>query len=356
MDLILNDNKIPSKIDNVDLLRVFGIGIVVLRHCFMPFTGSWGFDDLYPYSNTANIFGKYISTISMPLFTFISGFIYSYLRNYLHKYSSYSILIKKKIKRLVVPYLIISPLYIYFFLEYNSAIDFLKYLWTGGAGHLWFLSMIFTVFLVFYPLEPYLRKNIKWGIILVLFLFSLNPITWYIGIPVLAKFFKYLPFFYLGYLFYYKNKLILKYINGKFWYFFLLHLLLFFGLLYLPNYIENRIINILIAHFKLIPLGFLSITFIFISFNKLDRELPNKFRLPVKFINKNSYYIYLIHQPLLILLFELKFMQSLPALAVIIISFTFSFIISLALGEVIMKFKIGRIIIGAETNRIKLKI
>src|SRR5690554_1975209 len=107
------------KIDNIDLLKAFAI-IIVLRHSFAPYTGSWNFEVHYQYDEAANIIGKYISTISMPLFVFISGFIYSYLRNYLNKYDSFSNLLKKKTKRLLIPYLILAPLYLLTFLEVTS--------------------------------------------------------------------------------------------------------------------------------------------------------------------------------------------------------------------------------------------
>ncbi|WP_396590097.1 acyltransferase family protein [Allomuricauda sp. R78024] len=347
-----SDSQLPKKIDSIDFLRVFGIGIVVLRHSFAPFTGSWKIGEVFSYSESANVLGSYISTISMPLFVFISGFLYCYLRNNLKKYKTYPILVKKKVKRLLIPFLLLSPIYIYFFLDFNSTLEFLNYIW-AGPGHLWFLSMIFLLFLLFYPLEPYFKKNILKSIVIILFLFSLSPITHYIGIPTLAKVFKYLPFFYMGYLFHLKNEIVLHYLKGKFFLFFLIHLTLFVFFLILPNYIENRILGSLIAHFKLIPLGIFSIAFIYILFIKLEELMPERFKKPIQFINNNSYYIYLIHEPFLKLFYEIDSIQYLPIYLVIVLGFTTSFMGSLFLGEVILKFKLGRLLIGAETKKLK---
>ncbi|WP_420485533.1 acyltransferase family protein [Flagellimonas marinaquae] len=338
---------LPSKIDNIDFLRVFGISIVVLRHAFAPFTGSWDVGKLYGFNEVASIIGSYISTISMPLFVFISGFLFSYLRNYLNKYQTYPILIKKKTRRLLIPYLVLSPLYIYSFLDYISFFDFIKYIWSG-PGHLWFLPMIFILFLIFYPLESFLKTNIIRGSFLLLFLFSLGPITHYIGLPALAKVFKYIPFFYLGYMFYLKNDVISKYLRNKFYLFFFLHLALFFFFYaILPNYVDNRILSSLIAHFKLIPLGLLSITFVYILFSTTNGTVPKSLENIIGTINKNSYYIYLIHEPLLKIFYEIDIVRSLPIYLVIIAGFTISFFTSLILSEVILKFKVGRLLIGA---------
>lgn len=336
-----------QKIDNIDLLKAFAIIIIVLRHSFAPYTGSWRFEVHYQHDEAANVIGKYISTISMPLFVFISGFIYSYLRNYLNKYDSFSNLLKKKTRRLLIPYLIIAPLYLFTFLEVTSVMDFFKQMFSG-IGHLWFLLMIYILFLLFYNIEEFLKIYIVKGIFLVLFLFSIAPLASYLGLGIIATVFKYLPFFYLGYLFYYKNHEIIGFIKNKFWLTFILHLLLFTITIKLTPYIDNKFIALFISHFPIIPLGILSITYIYILFYNFDQKLSNPIKNTTKLINKNSYYIYIIHQPLLMIMYGTDLLFPLYAWYVIPIVFTICFLFSLLISEkILMKYKLSRLLINA---------
>ncbi|TLP70629.1 acyltransferase family protein [Maribacter sp. ACAM166] len=162
-------------IDDLDVLRAFAILLVVLRHCFSPYMGSWPVSAFYDHNIFADITGKYISTISMPLFVFISGFLFSYLRNNLKKYPNFTVLLKKKTARLLRPYFILAPLYIVLFIDFNSTFGFLKQIWEG-AGHLWFLLMIFTIFMLFHPLESYFKIKPLKSFVVVLF-FSCIPVS-----------------------------------------------------------------------------------------------------------------------------------------------------------------------------------
>jgi fucose 4-O-acetylase-like acetyltransferase len=337
-----------STLSNMNILRVFGISLVVLRHAFAPFTDSWSLSDLYEYNIGADFIGKYISTLSMPLFVFISGYTYSFLRNYLNKYETYSILLEKKTRRLLIPYVIFAPLYIYFFKDYANVSEFLLPLWTG-SGHLWFLLMIFVLFLIFYPFEAYLKKNIITGFIIAIVCYLLVLPIHYLNLDPLAHVFKYFIFFYIGYLFKFKNKLVLKHIHKKTNLLVLVHLSLFSFYFYLLKQSDNIYYTSAVNQLLLI-LGIISVTF---AYNIINTMLNNSFfnkilvKKSIKVINDNSYYVYIFHQPILILLYSTLFFQRLNIAIVIVLGFLISFILALCFGYIFISTKLGKKVIGS---------
>ncbi|MDF0717417.1 acyltransferase [Muricauda sp. 334s03] len=340
--------KSASSIEHLDLLRVFAISIVVLRHCFSPYTGAWPISEFYNYSNFLDISGRYISSISMPLFVFISGLLFSYLRNNLKKYPTYKTLIKKKYNRLIKPYIIFAPIYIYFILGLTNIKDFVPEFFGGATGHLWFLTMIFAVFLFFYPFEAFFKKRPLLGFFLVSFLFLLFPIFAKFNLIPISKALQYGVFFYVGYFFHTNNAIIYKKLEGKFIWFFLCHLVLFSFVPKLLNNIDSLLIANLIAGYMKLPLGLLSIIFTYLAFSKLGKVDFYKYPPLISSINNSSYYIYLIHQPVLMLLFKWQALTSLNGIYVVIFAFIFSFTISFVLGHFFMASSFGRKLVGAK--------
>ncbi|SKB46359.1 acyltransferase [Maribacter arcticus] len=344
--MMKNIQETAIEIDDLNLLRAIAILLVVLRHCFAPFMSSWPVSTFYEYNIYADITGKYISTISMPLFVFISGFLFSYLRNNLKKYPTYTILLSKKTARLLRPYFVLAPLYIVVFIDINTTFDFLKQFWMG-AGHLWFLLMIFTIFMLFYPLESYFKKNPLKSFVAVVLLFCLYPGFSVLELYPISKAFQYLPFFFTGYFFHYNSIIISKLLKGKFWILFFLHSLLFIGSLFIPEFIQNGILKTLFRAFINLPLGLMSVSMLFLFFTIAKKRTTSNESPIIENINITSYYIYIIHQPLLLWLFQLKFLQALPPLYVILLVFPSVILSSLILGNVLLKFHWGRRLIGA---------
>ena len=63
-------------LDHMNLLRVFGISIVVLRHTFAPFTNSWKISEFYDYiSDRFNRAFDYIDTSSISLDNAYRGYV-----------------------------------------------------------------------------------------------------------------------------------------------------------------------------------------------------------------------------------------------------------------------------------------
>ncbi len=337
-----------KNIDNLNILRCIGILLVVLRHILVPFVSdAWPLETNYSHNIYLVIFGKYVSSFSMPLFVFISGFIFSYLRIKLKKYETTKIFIQKKLKRLIVPFIILAPIYIVVFLDVNNILDFLFFL-QYSPGHFWFLIMLFIIFFIFYQFENFFRYKIKYGIIITLLLFVFYPVFAYLKIMPLANTCKYLPFFYMGYLFYCHDALIEKYILNKKILFFFSHLFLFSICLYFLqlNSIENLLKKI-IRFYYILPLGILATLILYIYLTNIKKINNTILKNIVLNINQNSYYIYIIHQPVLIIYYNSELISKSPYPLIISFGFLISIIISILISKILNRFRYGRMLIGA---------
>ncbi|WP_282133257.1 acyltransferase family protein [Cellulophaga baltica] len=337
-----------KNIDNFNILRCIGISLVVLRHTLVPFVSdAWPLETIYNHNQYLVIFGKYVSSFSMPLFVFISGFIFSYLRINLNKYKTTKIFIQKKIKRLIVPFVILAPIYILVFYKVESISDFLFYL-QYSPGHFWFLIMLFIIFIIFYQFEDFFKNKIKLGIIVTLSLFILYPIFAYFKVMPIANTFKYLPFFYMGYLFYYHDIIIEKHILNKKKILLFAHLILFSASLYFLQFNSNEsIFNKIFGFYHILPLGILATLILYTCFaniQKLNNAIMNNIVLN---INQNSYYIYIIHQPLLIVYYNSELISNSPYLLIIPLGFLISVIVSILISKILNRFLLGRMLIGA---------
>lgn len=92
----------------------------------------------------------------------------------------------------------------------------------------------------------------------------------------------------------------------------------------------------------------LSIIYIYILFYYIDKKHSNPIKNTTHLINKNSYYIYLIHQPILKIIYGKSLLNTYYAWYVIPIVFVIGFMLSLVISEkILMKYKLGRQLINA---------
>lgn len=203
---------------NVVYMRVALTILVICSHAFAPFTGvaSWPI----PYGvNTTEVQPEFwiiatcFSCFMLEAFVFMSGYLVGVKKvNSGLDALSFNYLIKKKISRLIVPSLIFSIFYVLLFYDdynWNSVITILS-----GAGHLWFLPMLFWCFCLLW----------------VVLKFNINPIL-VIVVSIIASLFSYrvagIPFqtgravyyfiyFYLGYLIKSRNKEIHNQLSSMF--------------------------------------------------------------------------------------------------------------------------------------------
>jgi hypothetical protein len=179
---------------NIDFLRIVLIMLMVFYHSFCFYSGAWeipaGAKPIYFYSVLSNLSYSFF----LETFVFISGLLYGVSAARRVGKLKLSIVLMKKVKRLMLPSIIFSSLYFLCFKDYTSlAATFYAILL--GCGHLWFLPTLFGCFIFIMVIEKY---QVKDKIIL-----SLYPLLIVFSIPDmplhLSKICYYFCFFYLGY-------------------------------------------------------------------------------------------------------------------------------------------------------------
>ncbi|GAB6988174.1 acyltransferase family protein [Paenibacillus pini] len=199
----------------LDISKGFGMIFVI-----------WGHTLLLP-----NPLLKFIYTFHMPLFFFISGYLFSSER-----YPKFKQMLAKKSKTLLLPYLIFSiPSYAWWFLEWKSGehpdISVIKPIlgtflairntdWTSHTGTLWFVICLFVVEMMYYVIHKKFHHSPSHFMMVIIaiaiagLLYNLlfaKPLLWNLDAAMIV-----LPFFGLGHLFkQYQHKLT-PYFNYKF--------------------------------------------------------------------------------------------------------------------------------------------
>lgn len=110
-------------------------------------------------------------------FTLISGYIFYYKKFERKEYILFTAFVYKKMKRLLVPFLVVGIMWIIPFEIYfsNKERNFIfKYLVGISTSQLWFLLMLFNVFIMAFILNPLICKSNLLSVII-------STLIWFIG-------------------------------------------------------------------------------------------------------------------------------------------------------------------------------
>lgn len=156
---------------HLDFLRTLCVLIVVVYHCYAFLTHGYFPAMRETYMQFGNINSIPVS-IAMPLFTFISGYLYAYLRG-IGKYSKDKPFIKNKVKRLLLPFIFFVTLFC-ITTEFQQT-DFLslirhigRCIVFGTYNHLWYLTVLFWCFIITRLLERVASSKVALFIVLAL--------------------------------------------------------------------------------------------------------------------------------------------------------------------------------------------
>lgn len=171
--------------------------LIVFMHSFTCYNGSWeqpaGYVDIPLY--------RWLSRISfaftLEAFVFISGYLFAFQRISLKRTEGCISLVINKLKRLLLPSIIFSIVYFALFYE-SSGLGDAVYSIINGCGHMWFLPMLFWCFLGGWLLEQVKVKN-RWKF---LFLVIINLFC-IVSCPLrISNAAAYMVYFYSGFLMY----------------------------------------------------------------------------------------------------------------------------------------------------------
>lgn len=309
------------KNENITKLRVFATLLVVIGHAIIIYDPYWtAFDSIYS-SSTLYYLKQFINLIQMPIFMFISGYLYfgSWKRE---KYKNIFSIIKDKFNRLIIPFFAIAALLmipVRILVKSEDAVKngYLKTLLLSivgrSSGHLWFLPTLFLIFIIAYLVIKYIK--IKDIYILILFLIISIISVKLPSIFFISRVAKYLCYFYIGFII---AKFNVKFSNkNKIMICILFILMSALSIFVLNGRALNNIIQLVCG-----------IMGVFSSYFICDKIKMNKF---INVLNKDSFAIYLIHSPITYIIFN-EFANIKPFLLV-----TLNIVVSIGLSIAIAK-------------------
>lgn len=232
-------NKSNSILCDVSFIRPILIVLLVVYHAFIIYRGGWeqpvGFHENTAYWWIANVSYSFM----LETFVFISGYVYAFKTIEKRVDKTFISLVIEKIKRLLIPSIVFSIIYLVVFNKTSSTVLATVYSVFNGVGHMWFLPMLFWCFIFVYAVR---RINIPEHYKVVL-LFLVAIIS-YLPLPFrLDSVMYYFSFFYLGY--YIRWKKLFENVNiVSLLISWTLFVVLFVSLVPFENYLQQRVVGL----------------------------------------------------------------------------------------------------------------
>ena len=188
----------PQKkyLNNVIFIRPLLIVLLVFYHSFAVYSGGWAPIEGFPEIRIYWFLDKLSYAFMLETFVFVSGYVFGYqVRTRGDDLLGIKSLFLSKFKRLIIPCILFSFLYILLYLDINQPVCNTLYDVFNGVGHMWFLPMLFWCFIFVGIIE---KIGISPGWVLAFSL--LLAIIPFPEIPLrIHSSFYYSPFFYSGF-------------------------------------------------------------------------------------------------------------------------------------------------------------
>lgn len=269
-------NQISS--DNLTFYRVVAMTMVVLYHCTCYYAHpTWPFGEGH-YNSVLKIITTLMGGIHMPVFVFISGYLYWMLKRKGH-YDDLVLFYKNKILRLLVPYFVVGGVMLIMFNEIYNLSSLLY-----GICHLWFLLMLFGLFILA-PIVWHLMERIKNDRIATIAVnasFLLYPLFCNVNLFQITKIFYFLPFFLIGYIIQRRGKKEV-YSDSMFWLSIVFVMIILFMFCQRTLFIY-KVIREFASYFVIIIVSVIP-----------NINIPNKIKRIMNNFSDNSMGIYLVH-------------------------------------------------------------
>lgn len=341
----ISDNQ---KLLYCDFVRTILMISVVVGHSVDLWMGDWFNQTPVTENNILRGGAFWINSVHIYAFTLLSGYLFYYLKFEKEKYNDYVSFILNKAKRLIIPYVFasfiwVAPIYAYF---YNARLLtlFRRFVLCEGPSQLWFLIMLFGVFVVFYPMAYFLESHTYVSIFMMVVFFGISLL----GDHFLPNYFQiwticgYVPFFWLGFIIRKREQ------DGKMFeipiFGYVLADIVLFGLyLYLMN-CEGTLLRFLFYSegFVLHIIGAI-LAFRILSYIGKHINLNNRvFQL----LKTSSMGVYLFHQQIIFFVIDF-FNGKISSWSIAVLCFVVSLTLSLLITQILLKFKITRLLIGS---------
>ncbi len=214
-----------NNVHEVDYLRIFATVSIVFWHCFYCPISIW---QLIEEDSVIRFIMKTYSYLmpdgNMPLFTFISGYLFYFLYKEKGKYRDFLPFLKGKVDRLLIPFVVFGLLLPFVSYNYPSFWDFVNRMFWGEGAHLWFCTMLFWCFMFAFLLLKLNSKVLTTAFCLFsLALCCVYEYHWTLPVKLpfgVCKGFYYFIYFFVGGVVYnYKEVILYKLLPKRWWVF-----------------------------------------------------------------------------------------------------------------------------------------
>ena len=335
--------NMTDRLENISLLRAIAIILVVLGHA----TRDMYHPNAHMYSPGVTpllemLIKKYIYSFHIPLFFWISGYVHYY--STIEHASKRGVLesIKKKIRRLIIPYyttsffVLLPTIYLFGHPHGTLTVMIRSYLLGNHTDHLWFLLTLFIFFLIFIPLQKVIYRT-PWVVIVTILLvlsFYRKDFHPYCRAPLY-----YAIFFYLGY----ASRKYQSFLDALrnvplFICFLMLHVVCFYGS-FNPGLSEHFLLKYLTSFCGIYYMYFLSVVAV--------TAAKKRYWKYIVAIDQASLVIYLFHVSVLYcILFICANVPDSSALYRVIMAFSFGLIVPYAVYRSLSNSVVFRFLFG----------
>lgn len=201
-------NAQVKSLNEVIWLRVFAIITLVAWHSYCSYI-CWGIADSPLNVAYSRVFRLIAPIAQMPLFTFVSGYLFYYLHEECRKYRDFKGFLHNKARRLLIPYLVLGFVINMTQINRMHPID----LFWGTPNHMWYCLMLFYCFIVCWFVENKIGRWFNYLLAIASFGFVTHWGGQFLEKSPLGLFISayYYCFFYMGFIVYSKRRMVLKY-------------------------------------------------------------------------------------------------------------------------------------------------
>lgn len=340
------DELEKKELQNCNFVKAILMMSIIIFHSGKIYaTGNWG---PYPAVDTAPFIGLFINWLGSFLvfaFTLISGYIFYHQKYERNKYQKFSLFVVNKAKRLLIPYVFITciwliPTYLYFYGNITNIIS--KYVLCINPSQLWFLWMLFWVFIIYWILSDVINKHPYGGLFIVCICWIIGYVWPLTNLFMFKQGLQYLIFFYIGVMIRkygtsYLNRIhAITYVIADF--------ILFVTVMWIGKFdgITYRLFEI----GGTLILNALGAVMAFVVLQQIAVRVRKDNRV-ISFLYKYSMTIYLVHQQLIYFSISI-FNGHVAPIILVLINFVFSFVLSAMFAWLMSMTETTRTLVGLQ--------
>lgn len=322
----------------VSVIRPVVIILLLFMHCFTPYQGVWEpFDGFIP-NKFYFWLARFITGFRIETIALIAGYVFSYQCRTLGREYPFISFVKKKAFRLLIPCYVFGISYYAMFYS-GETIDVKDYILTvlNGAGHLWFLPMLFLCFISVWVLNRFRPNSMMTFCLFSVLSIVPAPAVFPLG---LARYFHFLLFVYAGYLLWLYRDAVLNKLMKPLSIFAIV--LLYASMVYCFEYVGNIYLKSIIEY----VMNMSGIMALYLAVSSFTTKKGFELSPFVVNLSSQCYGLYVFHQYFLnYLYYETSFTANLGHFTPWI-TFVIILLLSFLVTKLFMKFRFGRFLIG----------